>query len=189
MVTMIATALIKSLTSFLFGNYLKAHYGSVEIDGAPSWYGQSPDEAICVSTYNNGGLEKLEITKNNSKIKLRKKVNHIIEMVVYKNFKNLTPDESDFLDKITHDKKLPIFVDANLKFQNIKVDKDKHKVFVRSCLDKQALINYEKTRLKELKKDLAYYKSDKAINELENNKHINSSHADKEFKELENSKF
>jgi hypothetical protein len=189
MITLIATAMLKSLTSFLFGNYLKAHYGSIEIDGAPSWYGQEPDEAICVSTYNKGGLEKLEITKQDSKIKLKKKVNHIIELVIYKNFKNLTPDEDAFLNSIQKDKKLPLFIDSNMKFQNIKVDEDKNMVFVRSCLDKQAFLNYEKKRLKELSTDLTYYKSDKAFNELENKNRPKSGLEDKEFDELDNSNF
>ena len=188
MLTLIASAMLKSLTSFLFGSYLKAHYGSIEIDGAPSWYATEPKEAICTSTYSNGGIEKLEITKQNSKIKLRKKVKHILEIVVYKNFTNLNPDEKIFLDKITNDKQLPIFVDANLRFQNIKVDKSKHKVFVRSCLDKNGLIKYEKSRIEELKKELVLYKEDKAINELENKKYNKSGIVDKEFEELEKSK-
>jgi len=189
MFTIIATALVKTLASYLFGNYLKAHYGSVEIEGAPSWYGQEPSEAICVSTFRNGGIEALDLTKKDSKIKLRKKVSHIIEIVIYDNFKNLTPDEDQFLNSIAKDKKLPLFVDANTKFQNIKVDKDKKMVFVRSCLDKQAFINYEKNRIKELAKELVYYKSDKAFNELDNKDRPKSGHADKEFDELENEKF
>ena len=189
MFTIIATALVKTLASYLFGNYLKAHYGSVEIEGGPSWYGQEPSEAICVSTYRKGGIEELENTKNDSKIKLRKKVSHIIELVIYNNFKNLTPDEDRFLNSISKDKKLPLFVDANTKFQNIKVDEDKKMVFVRSCLDKQAFINYEKIRIKELAKNLVYYKSDKGFNELEGKDRPKSGHVDKEFDELDNEKF
>ena len=189
MLSIIATAFVKTLASYLFGNYLKAHYGSVEIDGAPSWYGTEPNEAICVSTFRNGGIEELDLTKQDSKIKLRKKVNHILEIIIYKNFKNLTPDEDAFLNSITKDKKLPLFVDGNLKFQNIKVDEGKKKVFVRSCLDKQAFIMYEKTRVKELAKELSYYKSDKAFNELDNKSRPKSGRADKEFDELEKEKF
>ena len=180
----LAFALAKTLASYLFGGYLKAHYGSLNIEGAPSWYGEEPSEAICVSTYNNGGLEKLILTKNQSKIKLNKRINHIIEVVVYQNFKNLTPDEEQFLKSIEKDKKLPLFVDANMKFQNIKVDEDKHMVFVRSCLDKEAFIKYEKSRLKELQKDVVFYKSDKAFDTLEGKPHPESGRVDKAFDEL-----
>jgi len=178
----IVVALAKTLASYLFGGYLKNHYGSIEIDGAPAWYGREPNEAICVSTYNKGGLDKLELTKKESKIKLIKKVNHIIEIVIYKNFKNLKADEEEFLKSIEKDKKLPLFVDANMKFQNIKVDEDKHMVFVRSCLDKKAFINYETNRLKELKKDIVFYKSDKLFNELENRPYYKDNKA---FEELD----
>lgn len=178
----IVVALAKTLASYLFGGYLKNHYGSIEIDGAPSWYAREPREAICVSTYNKGGLEKLELIKKEAKIKLTKKINHIIEIVIYKNFKNLKADEEEFLKSVEKDKKLPLFVDANIKFQNIKVDKDKHMVFVRSCLDKMAFIKYEKKRLKELKKDLIFYKSDKLFNELENKSYYKDNKA---FEELD----
>jgi hypothetical protein len=185
----IAFALIKTLGSYLFGGYLKAHYGSVDIEGAPSWYGTEPAEAICVSTYNKGGLEKLELTKKQSKIKLNKKINHIIEIVIYQNFKNLKSDEEKFLESVQKDKKLPLFVDANMKFQNIKVDKDKKMVFVRSCLDKEAFIKYEKNRVKELQKDLSFYKSDKAFDELDDKKKTNNKDKeDKSFSELDKEK-
>jgi hypothetical protein len=185
----IAFALVKTLASYLFGGYLKAHYGSVEIEGAPSWYGSEPDEAICVSTYNKGGLDKLELTKKQSKIKLNKRINHIIEIVIYQNFKHLKSDEEKFLESIQKDEKLPLFVDSNMKFQNIKVDEDKKMVFVRSCLDKEAFIKYEKNRVKELQKNLTFYKSDKAFDELDENKKVkNSDVEDKAFSELDNEK-
>jgi hypothetical protein len=181
----ITIALVKTLASYIFGGYLKAHYGSVEIEGAPSWYGKEPYEAICVSTYNYGGLDKLEITKKESKIKLDKRVKDIIKSVIYQNFKNLKPDEEKFLESIQKDKNLPLFVATNIKFQNIKVDKDKKMVFIRSCLNKKAFINYEKNKIKELKKEVIFYKSDKAFKELDDKKHIKSGRDDKAFEELD----
>ena len=189
MILGIATALVKTLASYLFSGYLKAHYGSVEIDGAPSWYGKEPEEAICVSTYKNGDIEQLERTKEDAKLKLQNRVSHILEIVIYKNFQNLTPDEENFLNRIKKDKKLKLFVDANTKFQNIKVDNEENKVFVRSCLDKNGLINYEKVRVKELSKNLTYYKADKAFNELDNKNYNKSGRKDKIFDELDKEEF
>jgi len=185
MIALIATSLVKTLTSYLFGNYLKAHYGSVELDGAPSWYGQQPDEAICVSTFRDGGLENLELTKTDAEIKLRKRVSGIIDLVIYKNFQNLQSDEEAFLDRIKKDKKLPLFVKANTKFQNIKLDKDENKVFVRSCLDKNALIKYEQKRVKELSRDITYYKADKVFDELDDGSTKGSGRIKDSFDELD----
>jgi len=189
MVIAVATALVKTLSSYLFSNYLKANYGSVEIDGAPSWYGTESDKLICVSTYRKGGIEKIEFTKEDSKIKLRKKVEHILELVIYKNFKNLTPDEEHFLNSIKKDKKLPLFIDSDVRFQNIKVDEDKNMVFIRTCLDKEEFIKYEKDRVKQLSKNLTYYKADKGFDELEGKKRPQSGRVDKEFEELNNMDF
>ena len=82
----IILGMAKSLASYLFGGYLKAHYGSVEIDGAPSWYGQEPKEAICVSTYRNGGLSQLDDTKRDAKILLNRKVLSNIAVLFPKTF-------------------------------------------------------------------------------------------------------
>ena len=184
----IAFALLKTLTSYLFSGYLKSHYGSIEIEGAPFWYGKEPEEAICVSSYERGGLEKLDLTKEKAKIKLNKRINHILEIVTYKNFKNLKPDEEKFLETIEKDKKLPLFIDANIRFQNIKVDKKKKMVFVRSCLDKKAFIEYEKSRIKELQKEVIFYKADKSFDELEGKSYPKSGREDKAFQELEDIK-
>jgi hypothetical protein len=186
----IAFALVKTLASYLFNGYLKTHYGSVDIEGGPFWYGREGSDEICVSTYRNGGIEKLEITKNDAKIKLRKKINNIIEIVIYQNFKNLKSDEEKFLDRIEKDKKLPLFVDANIKYKNIKVDEDKNMVFVRSCIKKNSFIEYEKKRIKEIQKKLTYYKADKAFDELKGQKkNIDEfDEEDKAFDELEKEK-
>ena len=64
----IILGMAKSLASYLFSGYLKAHYGSIEIDNAPSWYGKEPREAVCVSDYSPyGGIQKIEIVKNRTK--------------------------------------------------------------------------------------------------------------------------
>ena len=187
MVLAIATALVKTLASYLFSAYLKAHYGSTEIDGAPSWYGQEPKEAVCVSVYKDGGIEQLNATKNLSKEEVYKKIKHILEVVIYKNFKHLTPDEEAFLNSVKNDPKLKLFIDSNIKFQNILEDEDEKKVFIRTCLDKEGLINYEKNRVKDLVKQLSFYKSDKGFADLENKKRVESGRIDKEFRELEES--
>ena len=189
MLAVIGTAMLKSLTSYLFGSYLKAHYGSLEIDGAPNWYGTESKEVICLSTYRDGDLSQLDNTKRDAKIQLNKKVGHILEVVIYQNFKNLKPDEEAFLNSIKKDKKLSLFIDANTKFQNIKVDDEENRVFIRTCLDKKSLIKYEKDRIKELSKDLTFYKADKAFDELEGKSHPKSGRDDKAFDELDGKEF
>jgi hypothetical protein len=180
----LAFALVKTLATYLFNGYLKNHYGSIDIEGGPFWYGREPSNEICVSTYRNGGLEELELTKNNAKIKLTKKINNIIGIVIYQNphFKHLKADEEKFLDRIKSDKKLPLFVDANLEYKNIKVDKDKRMVFVRSCVKKDSFIKYEKERIEEIRKKLTYYKADKAFDELKGKKKRNIDEFDEEDK-------
>jgi len=83
----IALSLIKALSSFIFSKMLV--YSDINIQGAPSWYQNQESAYICVSTFQQGGLESVDIAKNKSKRLLTDKINEIMEIVVYDNFRKL----------------------------------------------------------------------------------------------------
>jgi len=169
MIAVIGLCLVKTLTSYLFGAYLKYHWGSMDLEGAPFWYGREGKDEICVSTFNNGGLDKLDLTKNQAKVKLTKKLSSILEYVTSndKQFKHLKPDEEEYLENLIKDKKISQFVNLNTYYKNQKIDEDEHRVFVRACVKKDKFIEFEKERVKDLKKNVTFYKGKKAFDELD----------------------
>lgn len=185
MVGAIGLALLKTLSSYMFGEYLKESYGSTDIDGAPSWYGTESRYEVCVSTFKRGKLESVEEAKKESQIKLQKKIEKIIDVIIYKKFKNLKPDEEALLQAIAKDKKLGLFIRSSTNYKNIKYDEDEKIAFVRNCILKEDFIDYEKKRVKLLTRDLSYYKSDKAFDELKTGEiKKKSTQSDKAFDEL-----
>ena len=189
MIELIAAAAIKAITSYLVTGYMKTHFGSIEIEGAPYWYGRESENEICISDFKKGGIEELESEKEKAKRKLEKKLSTIISYAIHSNkyFSNLKKDEEEFLNSIINDSRLSFLVNKNRYYKNIKVDKDKNIIFIRVCIDKEKFINYEKERIKNLEKQLLYYKEDKMFNEMEG-KSINSNNPeDKAFEELDRS--
>ena len=186
MIIALAGVLVKTLAGYLFEGYLKTHYGSVDIEGAPRWYGSENNNEICVSTFKRGDLESVALAKADSQIRLEKKLKNIVRVVIKKRFENINPDEKRFLNSVKSDKKVSIFVASHTNYKNIKYD-DKRKItFVRNCVLKQDFIDYEKVRIQEMVKELTHFKSDKAFDEL-NGKQPKSveSYKDKEFNELD----
>ena len=190
MLSIIAIAVLKSITCYLTTAYMKSHFGSVDIQGAPYWYGREDRDEICVSDVKKGDVSQLDTEKKLIKIKLEKKLSKIVQYAIHSNkrFSNLKQDEEAFLNSIINDKKLKWFVGENGYYKNIKVDEDKHMIFARMCVKKDNFINYEKKRIKELSKDLTIYKADKNFNELDGkNQNLNNNdEEDKDFKELDN---
>ena len=190
MLSIIAIAVLKSITCYVTSSYMKSHFGSVDIEGAPYWYGRENGDEICVSDVKKGDVNQLDTEKKIIKIKLQQKLSKIVQYAIHSNkrFSHLKQDEEAFLNSIINDKKLKWFVGENGYYKNIKVDEDKNMIFARMCVKKDKFINYEKHRVKELSKDLTIYKADKNFNELDGkNQNLNDNdNEDKAFRELNN---
>jgi len=120
----IALSLIKAfIFIYLFKNCLV--YSDINIQGAPSWYQNQESAYICVSTFQQGGLESVDIAKNKSKRLLTDKINEIMEIVVYDNFRKLDNEsEKTFIKTFLKDDDLPIFVNKTTEYRNIEYVKN-----------------------------------------------------------------
>jgi hypothetical protein len=187
MLEIIVISIVKAITSYVTTSYLKNHYGSIDIQGAPFWYGREPSELICSSTFKYGSMEQIDTAKKQAVIKLNKKLSAVINDAIYENkkFKHLKPDEEAFIQKIINDKQLLKFVTNKIIYKNIKYDEDKNIVFVRGCVTKKDFISFETDRVKELSKELTFYKSDKAFKELNGSEDKFNDRESKAFRELD----
>ena len=187
MLAIIALAAIKAITCYLTTSYMKNHFTSIDIEGAPFWYGRENKEEICVSDATKGGIIEVDKEKKTVKIKLQNKLSNIVSYAIHTNkqFSHLKPDEENFLNSIIKDKKLKWFVDKNGYYKNIKTDEDKHMIFIRMCVRKNDFIKYEKKRITTLQKEISIYKANKEFNELEGKKNNFNDPEDNAFRELD----
>ncbi|MEA3373193.1 MAG: hypothetical protein U9Q62_05815 [Campylobacterota bacterium] len=160
-------ALLKTLASFLFDQYL---YSTTEydIDNAPSWYYQESADEMCAFTYEYGKLESIEKAKTAAQKQMQTKISQLIDRSIYQHYKNsTTPKEDKMLEYFSKDVKLPIFVDSNLHYVKVKHEDNADITFVKACIPKQTILTYQTERLKNIQKELSIHRSDEALKELD----------------------
>jgi hypothetical protein len=167
MVIIITEALVQTLVKYIFNSYLN-EVDKVEINGAPSWYMKPIDNNLCVFSYKSGEFNILDDIKHNSKIKLTKKINNLIEISIYDNLKHIKNEqERTIIDLWKIDSKLPIFIDKNINYSRLTYEEEINSAFIRTCIPTQTIINYQKSRLNEIKREVVKVKMDSALEELD----------------------
>jgi len=168
MVLLITGALVETLTKHMFGKYLDS-LDKVDIDGAPSWYMEPIDDEMCVFTHKTGNMNTIDFVKEKARLKMIKKVDDTIDIVIYENIKNITnKKEKAVVDKWKIDSNLPVFINKNLHYTRISYEDEINAVFARGCIPKKVFIEYQTDRLKTIKKEVLKYKSNTLIKEMEN---------------------
>jgi len=164
----IVLSLVKTLTSFIFGQILNS--SDISIDGAPSWYMKETRQEICSSSYEYGNLASVDIAKEKSLTILKKRVEDILVIAVNENIKNATDTEKKFLESFLKDRSYEVFILKNGNFKNIDYNKKLSIAFVRVCVDRDNLLKFEEKRIGELKKLLTTKRYNDAFEELEDEK-------------------
>ncbi|MEF3192160.1 MAG: hypothetical protein K6347_06430 [Campylobacterales bacterium] len=167
MITVIAAALIETFTKHMFQKYLNEQ-DKIEIGKAPSWYMKPVDDKMCVFTHKQGGLESVEIAKGEARIVMRRKIDGLITVAVSEQFKRAkTPEERALIEKWKDDPDLPIFIQRAIDYSRVSYEDEINTTFMRACILKTVLIDYEKKRLQAIGESLAKHRANKAMDELE----------------------
>jgi len=167
MIEALTIVLGKTLVSYLFTAYLDTFSG-VSIDGAPNWYYKETKHQICSFHAEEGGIEKIELAKDKTQRFMVKKIDGIIEIIVYDNVQKVRDDkEKNLITQFMNDEKLLVFVKKNTDFERIEYHDKHNKIFIKACIEKQILISYEKNRLQKIKNMITHHRKDKAFDELE----------------------
>jgi len=168
MIVLITGALVETLTKYMFNKYLDS-LDRIDIGGAPSWYMKPVDDEMCVFTHKTGNMDTIDFVKEKARLKMIKKIDDTIDIVIYENIKNITnTKEKAVVDKWKIDSNLPVFVNKNLHYTRISYEDEINAVFARGCIPKKVFIDYQTDRLKSIKKEVLKYKSNTLIKEMEN---------------------
>lgn len=160
----IAFSLLKTLATFIFGQVLNA--STVNIDMAPVWFMKETTTEICASGFKRGGLESIEQAKLMARNDLQRRVFDMLRMSVDE-IKSATDKEKTFLENFLNDRSFEMFLLKNINYKNIEYEKKVSVAFVRACVNRQELQDYEEQRVETLKKTLSIKRSEDAFEELE----------------------
>lgn len=167
MLESLALALAKTLATYLFKTYVLMQ-NNVKIEGAPIWYMQNVPSSVCVYDYKVGGIETVDMAKASLHDKMNAEISKILETVIYENYKDLKdPKEKAFVYKFKVDAEAPIFINGNIKINNLEYIKKHSTTFAQGCIDKQVLIDYQNKRINKIKYELTHMRADAAFDEMD----------------------
>ena len=167
MIEGIALALMKTLATYLFKNYILMQ-SQVKIEGAPKWYMQNVSSQVCVYDHQTGGMEAVDNAKAATYPKMEKELSNILEAVIYENYSDLKdPKEKEFVMMFKDDPDANIFVRKTMSFPGIEYKKKSQSAFVKACIQKDAIIKYQEKRSETIKYELTHNRANSAFDELE----------------------
>lgn len=178
MLEAIILKLVTTLTGYLFSATLDS-FKSIEVEGAPGWYGKNlTHENLYAYGYAQGGIESIEIARENCKIVMIKRLNEINEIVAHDNFKTIQdPKEKVLLGAFKDDPDIRIFVNKNMKYEKVEHFEKQNEnlltkarpaeTFAGGMIPKKVVIEYQKERLEKIKSTLTHFRADSNFDELD----------------------
>lgn len=150
MIEVLAFALFKTLAVYLFDRQLRQQ-DTVRIEGAPRWYYQPVDDHVCASSYAVGDLEAIAAAKKGARAALAKTVTVTVDTMVDEQFQHEEdPAARELLARFKEEEGLNAFIAGHVRYRNVEYRKELRKGFVRACVDRESLLDYEHRRLQEL---------------------------------------
>lgn len=178
MLEAIGIKLITVLAGFLFEQGLVS-MDQFQVAGAPSWYyEESNNDYIYVFSYKDGGIETIEPLKTDLCVLMEKKIQGVIDLVVYENFRNLKePKEKELVSQFSKDSNLNLFVKSKIKIERI-VHQDlrekglifkgrPERTFGSAILSKKSLLDYQEERISILREKIVRQKSSTMFDKLD----------------------
>lgn len=156
MIETVALSLVSTMISYGFDQHLRAEETRL-IEGAPQWYDQPVDEKICVSTFGAGSLRVLHEVKKEGIDRLVLVIEQAAENSIQQHMESdrLNPRARELAERFAgKDRQLPRLVKRESKFKNVEFRDKEQKAFVRTCLDRAVLEEYESQRIVKMKKEV-----------------------------------
>ncbi len=166
MVLLIVGAVVETLAKHMTQKFLDNMDG-VKIGGAPSWYMEPVKDQMCVFTHDAGGLNSIEIAKENAHLKMTKKIDGIIDIVVYESVADAKDAKSKaVLAEFKKDSNLDSFVKKNMNYSKTVYEDEIKTAFVRACIPVLTMQDYQKGRLMSINEAVLSNKSNAAFDSL-----------------------
>jgi hypothetical protein len=167
MVMLIVGAMVETLVKHMTQKYLDNMDG-VRIGGAPSWYMEPIKDQMCVYTHSKGGFSSIDIAKKNATYKMSKKINDVIEVVIYDTKGNIKDKkEKAVVDRFKKDENLGVFIKQNMNYSKVVYEEKIKTAFVRSCIPAKTIISYQESRLMDINEAVLSAKSSSAFGSLD----------------------
>eukprot|EP00992_Anisonema_acinus_P003831 TRINITY_DN14184_c0_g1_i1.p4 TRINITY_DN14184_c0_g1~~TRINITY_DN14184_c0_g1_i1.p4 ORF type:complete len:220 (-),score=24.79 TRINITY_DN14184_c0_g1_i1:807-1466(-) len=166
----LALALGNTFASYLLDQYLRQEE-TIDIDGAPSWYGTNNEEGwYCVYSHRKGDIDSVDRAKRKAMNRMVEKQQLLVGVFLDQELeKRKLRDEAELqlVERFRNDAKLSSFVAGHLDYRRVEYEGDVKATFVKACLETQEIIAYQKKRLEMINKELTVKRSNDAFDEMD----------------------
>jgi len=167
MVMVIVSAMVETLVKHMTKKYLEKMDG-IDIKGAPSWYMEPVKNQMCVFTYSRGDFGAIEVAKEKARFKMKKKLNDLIEVVVYETRGEIKNEkEREVVKRFKNDPGLGVFIKKNLDYNKVEYEDKIGTAFIRACIPTKTILFYQKDRLHKINEAVLKVKSKSAFDDLD----------------------
>ncbi|MDA0287132.1 MAG: hypothetical protein O2885_02715 [Proteobacteria bacterium] len=167
----LAITLGNTFAGYVFDVYLRTE-DFLDIDGAPDWYLRNNDaEWDCAFGYAPGNLASVEVAKSDATKNLIRQQEQYVESVIRNEVqrrKLRDEKERQLVEQFLNDSELKNFVTGQRQFLKITYEdaKDVRAAFVKACLGRETIVNYQKERLQRITTELSKKRAESAFREL-----------------------
>ena len=168
----LAITLGNTFAGYVFDVYLRTE-DFLDIDGAPDWYLRNNDaEWDCAFGYAPGNLASVEVAKSDATKNLIRQQEQYVESVIRNEVqrrKLRDEKERQLVEQFLNDSELKNFVTGQRQFLKITYEdaKDVRAAFVKACLGRETIVNYQKERLQRITTELSKKRAESAFRELD----------------------
>jgi hypothetical protein len=125
-------------------------------------------DQMCVFTHKKGSFDSIDIAKKSARYKMSKKINDLIEVVIYETKGNIKDKkEQSVVDKFKYDRNLGSFVKMNMNYSKVSYEDEIKTAFVRSCIPSSTILKYQQDRLMSINTAVLGVKSSSAFDSLD----------------------
>jgi len=168
----LAITLGNTFAGYVFDVYLRTE-DFLDIDGAPDWYLRNDDaEWDCAFGYAPGNLASVEVAKSDATKNLISQQEQYVESVIRNEVQRRRlrdEKERQLVEQFLNDSELKNFVTGQRQFLKITYEdaKDVRAAFVKACLGRETIVNYQKERLQRITTELSKKRAESAFRELD----------------------
>jgi len=181
MVMLIVGAMVETLVKHMTQKYLDNMDG-VKVGGAPSWYMEPVKNQMCVFTHQKGSFGAIDVAKEKARFKMKKKIDDVIEVVIYDTKGDIKDKkEKEVVKRFSKDENLDAYIKSKLKYTQVTYADEVKTAFVRACIPKKDIIEYQKGRLMVINEAVLSAKSSSAFDSLDDEFGDEKSNKDDKF--------
>lgn len=141
---------------------------ALHVEGAPEWFNRQSQTEFCSFTHMRGGYGSVKQAKSKAQVNIYNRIQNIVDIAIKEN-QSKVRDELEYrlVEGFRNDSNLHGFVARNLIYEGAEYREGIRTAFVKACIPRKVLEDYQKKRLNKISQALSKKRAKDAFDELD----------------------